>query len=68
MKQGFDTSQSLAQEVLQLYKQAVADRRWEVAEFLMCALEELAKSEPTCEEAVEQAYLCICPHAPPVKA
>eukprot|EP01036_Dinobryon_divergens_P006277 gene6278-8326_t len=54
MKQRFDASQSLAQEVLQLYKQAVAERRWAVAEFLMSALEELAKSEPACEEAVEQ--------------
>ncbi|MCT6720937.1 MAG: hypothetical protein ACT6S0_20930 [Roseateles sp.] len=68
MKQRFDASQSLAQEVLQLYKQAVAERRWAVAEFLMCALEELAKSEPACEEAVEQAYLCISQRAPSFKA
>ena len=30
-----------------------------VPEHLLCALEQLAKSEPDCEATVEQAYLCI---------
>ncbi|WP_455240233.1 hypothetical protein [Variovorax durovernensis] len=54
-----DVSQGLGQEVLRLYKQAVAERRWEVAEFLMCALEQLAKSDLESEAAVEQGYLYI---------
>ena len=59
MQHGSETHRSLGQEVLRLYTQAVAEQRWAVAEFLMCALEDLAKSDPACEAAVEQAYLCI---------
>ncbi|RST48691.1 hypothetical protein [Variovorax sp. MHTC-1] len=50
---------SLEEGVLRLYRHAVAERRWEVAECLMCALEQLAKAEPDCEASVEQGYLCI---------
>ncbi|CAN7768974.1 hypothetical protein LJR084_007507 [Variovorax sp. LjRoot84] len=50
---------SLEQEVLRLCKRALAEGRWEIAEPLMCALEHLAKSDPDCEVALEQAYLCI---------
>ena len=50
---------SLDQGLLRLYRQALAERRREIAEHLLSALEELAKSEPACEAAVERAYLCI---------
>jgi hypothetical protein len=59
MKHDLDACWSLEQGLLRLYRQAVAERRWEVAEHLLCALEERAMSEPACEAAVEQAYLCI---------
>ena len=54
-----DAGRSLNQGLLRLYRQALAERRWEIAELLLSALEELANTEPTCEAAVEQAYLCI---------
>jgi hypothetical protein len=56
----FHVHQSLEEGVLWLYQRAIAERRWEVAEPLMCALEQLAKENPACEASVEQAYLCIC--------
>ena len=59
MKHDVDTCRILEQGLLRLYKQAVGERRWEVAEHLLRALEELAKSEPACQLAVEQAYLRI---------
>ena len=59
MKLDLDASWSLDQGLLRLYKQALAERRPEIAEHLLSALEELAKSDPACEAAVEQAYLCI---------
>ncbi|WP_454902714.1 hypothetical protein [Variovorax gossypii] len=52
---------SLEQEVLRLYQRAVAERRWEIAEPLMCALEQLAQADPACEAALDQAYLCVNP-------
>lgn len=54
-----DAGRSLDQGLLRLYRQALAERRWEIAEHLLSALEELAKSEPACEAATQQAYLCI---------
>ncbi len=63
MKHRFEACRSLGQEVLRLYKQALTEHRWEVAECLMCALEEMAKSDAACEAEVEQAYLCMgCSH------
>ena len=59
MKHDLSSCRPLEQHLLQLYKQAVAERRWEVAEHLLCALEELVKSEPACGATLEQAYLCI---------
>jgi len=59
----FEIRRSLEHEVLRLYKQAVAERRWEVAEPLMCALEQLAKFDSACKAAVDQAYLCIGRHS-----
>ena len=61
MKHDVDTCQVLEHGLLRLYKQAVAQRRWEVAEHLLRALEELARSEPACQLTVDQAYLRI-PH------
>ena len=54
-----DVGRSLDQGLLRLYRQALVERRREIAEHLLSALEELANSEPACEAAVEQAYLCI---------
>lgn len=59
MKMDLKAAPSLDQELLRLYKQALAERRWGTAEHLLSALEERAKSEPACQMAVEQAYLCI---------
>ena len=59
MRLDLDAGRSLDQGLLRLYRQALAERRWEIAEHLLSALEELAKTKPACEAAVEQAYLCI---------
>ena len=59
MRLDLDAGRSLDQGLLRLYRQALAERRWEIAEHLLSALEKLAKTEPACEAAVEQAYLCI---------
>ncbi|OJT97258.1 MAG: hypothetical protein BGN90_02735 [Acidovorax sp. 65-7] len=61
MVRRFGIRKSLEQEVLRLYKRAVAEQRWEIAEPLMCALEQLAQADPACEAALEQAYLCVNP-------
>lgn len=59
----FHIHQSLEAGVLSLCQRAIAERRWEVAESLMCALEQLAKANPASEASVEQAYSCIgCAH------
>ncbi len=54
-----DAGRRMDQGLLRLYRQALAEGRSEIAEHLLSALEELVKSEPACEAAVEQAYLCI---------
>ena len=59
MRLDLDAGRSLDQGLLRLYRQALTERRWKIAEHLLSALEELAKTEPACEAAVEQAYLCI---------
>ncbi|WP_137860687.1 MULTISPECIES: hypothetical protein [Variovorax] len=59
MNHRFDVCRDLDQDVLWVYKRAVRERRWKVAEALMCALEELAKSDPACAITVEQGYLFI---------
>lgn len=61
MMRRFEIHRSLEEGVLRLYKRAVAERRWEVAEPLMCALEQLAQADPACEAALELAYLCVDP-------
>jgi hypothetical protein len=47
----------LAQELLRLYKLAVAEQRSDVADHLLCALEQLSKREPACVPILDQAYL-----------
>lgn len=59
MKHDLSSCRPLEQHLLQLYRQAVAERRWEVAEHLLCALEEMVKSDPTCGAMLEQAYLGV---------
>ena len=56
----FDVGNTLEWGLLRLYKQAVAERHMDVAEQMLCALEQLAKSDPTGKHAVEEAYLWIC--------
>lgn len=56
----FDVGNTLEQGLLRLYKQAVAEQHMDVAEQLLCALEQLAKSDPASKHAVEEAYLWIC--------
>lgn len=60
MTEQVDDRQPLEQGLLRLYKQAVAEQYMDVAEQLLCALEQLAKSDPIGEGAVEEAYLWIC--------
>ncbi|MDZ7855762.1 hypothetical protein [Sphaerotilus sp.] len=47
----------LARGLLQLYRLAVASEHRGVADHLLCALEQLAKSEAACERLLDQAYL-----------
>jgi hypothetical protein len=51
---------TLEEGLLQLYKRAVDERHMDVAEQLLCALEQLAKSDLAGKDAVEEAYLWIC--------
>ena len=55
----------LARGLLRLYSLAVASEHRAVADHLLCALEQLAKSEPATEHLLDQAYLRgIGHHAP----
>ena len=55
----------LARGLLRLYSLAVASEHRGVADHLLCALEQLAKSKPACEHILDQAYLWgIGLHAP----
>ena len=47
----------LARGLLRLYKLAMVDGHRGVADQLLCALEQLARSEPACERMLDQAYL-----------
>lgn len=49
----------LGAAVLGLFVTALAQGRLAIAEHLMEALEELAISEPACDELVQRAYLCM---------
>lgn len=68
MKHDLSSCWPLDQHLLQLYTLAVCERRWEVAEYLLCALEALVKSEPACGATLEQAYLCIGDDDEPLNA
>lgn len=56
---------SLERGLLRLYSQATAERRFEVAEHLLCALERMATVTPEAACAVEEAYLSMVPHRLP---
>lgn len=57
MRPDIDSCKSLEEGLLRLCQQAVQEWRLDVAEHLLLALEQLAKSDPACEAALEQAYL-----------
>ncbi|HET9820280.1 MAG TPA: hypothetical protein VFQ16_00500 [Burkholderiaceae bacterium] len=61
----------LARGLLRLYGLAVASKHRGVADHLLCALEQLAKSEPAIEQVLDRAYLwgighhgSVDPHTP----
>ncbi len=61
----------LARGLLRLYSLAVASEHRGVADHLLCALEQLAKSEPAIEQVLDRAYLwgighhgSVDPHTP----
>ena len=47
----------LARGLLRLFKLAVIDGHRGVADQLLCALEQLARSEPACQPMLDHAYL-----------
>jgi hypothetical protein len=55
----FPIHSTLEEAALWLCQRAIAERRWDLAEPLMRALEQLATSDPSCEVLVEQAYICM---------
>jgi hypothetical protein len=57
MTHGLESDLSLAQGLLRLYKLALAEGCSEVADHLLCALEQLAETRPACEPVLDQAYL-----------
>ena len=59
MNQNPPAGEKLAQGLLRLYERAVAERRMAVAERLLCALEELARSDAACAALLNRAYLSI---------
>lgn len=52
----------LARGLLRLYSLAVASEHRGVADHLLCALEQLAKSAPAVEHLLDRAYLCGIGH------
>ena len=48
---------ALARALLRLYKLAMVDGHRGVADQLLCALEQLARSEPACQPMLDHAYL-----------
>ena len=57
MMTDLERDRRLARELLRLYKQAVAEERSDVADHLLCALEQVAGREPACVPILDQAYL-----------
>jgi hypothetical protein len=56
---GDGSHEHLERRLLRLYARALAERHWHVAEHLLRALEDMAKSEPARQATVQQAYQCI---------
>jgi hypothetical protein len=50
---------TLGDEILKSYVRAVHEQQRKVSEQLLCALEELAASDPTCSALLTEAYLLI---------
>lgn len=50
---------SLGNEILKSYVRAVREQHPKVAEQLLCALEELARSDSACRAELDKAYLLI---------
>lgn len=65
MKHAVHSRCSLERGLLRLYNQATAERHFEVAEHLLCALERMVTANPATTCAVEEAYLSIVPHRLP---
>lgn len=49
----------LERGLLSLFKRAVAEQRWDVAEHLLAALEALSRTAPEAALSLEQAYLSL---------
>jgi hypothetical protein len=67
MKSDFESRLVLARELLRLFRLAIAVEHDGVADHLLCALEQLARSDPACERWLEQAYMSVigCHHGSP---
>lgn len=52
----------LQSRLLAAWHQAVGEGRWQVAEHLLKALEELSTTDSSAGKAVEQAYLFLAEH------
>jgi hypothetical protein len=50
---------TLGDEILKSYVRAVREQQPKVAEQLLCALEELARSNSACRALLDEAYLLI---------
>ncbi|MFZ5506612.1 MAG: hypothetical protein ACOY7P_14085 [Pseudomonadota bacterium] len=57
MNCGLGSNRVLARGLLRLFKLATVDGHRGVAECLLCALEQLARSDPACESILDLAYL-----------
>jgi hypothetical protein len=57
MTHDLESALRLARGLLRLYKLALAEGRSEVADHLLCALEQLAETRPACGPVLDQAYL-----------
>ena len=57
MNDDLSACEALERAVLRLYKRAVTEGRCAVAEHLLCALEELAKTHAERTDHVDRAYL-----------
>ena len=51
--------ETLGDEILKIYVPAVREQQPKVAEQLLCALEELARSDSACRAVLDEAYLLV---------